>query len=461
MNSSTKTYSYYDFKLSQESSRIKKSELTISDSYNIDTSNSIIKPAKSLKNYFKQNLSNEIIQVIEEENSNFLESICFVYEYSYQNTDLNKTIKRIFLLNESLQLFELNAEIGLITDLLIQFNSLPSFFESNSNLYILSKSDKFICFEQNNPAMYITNFCNINYFCKYQDYILFSYEENKFSLFYSNDSKIENLGANTSFFSTLELNPSNGEILSINLFGGYVYAVQQYAISRLNFSNNTFTISSHFPISSNIIKNSIGQLDDYIIFCTNYGIFIFDGSNLKCIFNSLQSLISFNKTKCKIFNEKYYLLCDMKLNEDTKRVVVEFDIKTNSHIIFLIDSLEDIYLIKNYNSCKLIFKTNSTEKLLEFSKKNFLNNNSYIKFNKLMFEESNSKFLSSINIFSKGKYNIKITSDFGEKNITVDGNLKLRNIGLSGNYFQVEIYSNENFAIEAFQFFITSYAEKL
>ena len=84
-------------------------------------------------------------------------------------------------------------------------------------------------------------------------------------------------------YNSIQLNQDDGYILKIVNYKNNIYIVQQYGISKLVISNGEYQIISNCSIKSSIFDNTIELIDDYVVFLTSSGLYIFDGNDLKQI----------------------------------------------------------------------------------------------------------------------------------------------------------------------------------
>jgi len=90
---------------------------------------------------------------------------------------------------------------------------------------------------------------------------------------------------------------------------------------------------------------------------------------------------------------------------------------------------------------------------------NLNNKHKYIKFNKITFDDNLLKSIMNLKIISEGNYFIKISSEISQKLITVNGNLNIANLGISGYAFDIEIYSENYFKLKSMIFSIQTNME--
>ena len=447
INSTLKSYNFYDFNLKFVSSCFKKNELSICESQNVNYGLQTIKPLNNFVEFFSKKFSESDLNSIKTKNETIINNLIYVYEYIYFIQDLGKYETRIFVLDKNFNLFELNSDL-IFDNMSIKFETVPKVFENNSKLYFFSPNDKFILIEKNNKPLFVTDFLNIKNFLQFQNKIFFMTHEHKFSIFISEELELENIGSNIDEYELFKLNPNSGEVLGLIVLNNYLFVVQQYSISKLSFSNGAWTNSLYFPIQTMIIEESIQQIDDFIVFCTESGVFIFDGSNIKHLFKELDNKIDKNDISTAVFNEKYYLNCSFSLNNNFERVIFEFDIDKDTFNLFYLKNVTKIYSIKTIKGSSLIaVKEEDNNQILTLISNSVSTEKKFVKFNPVTFEDSLFKTLSDISIFANGRFDFKIKSDFSEKTISVNNNIFLKNLGLKGNYFQFEISSDDNFEI--------------
>lgn len=458
-NSIIKKYSFFDLDLKFENSCFKKNDLTVCESINIDLSKNCIEPLNSFENFLKNSFQPDEYEEIKNLNSPIIKNFKIIYPYSYIDNLSSETKTRYLALDKENNLYELDNSKNFVS-LNIKFKNEPRIFVNNLKLFLISNDDKNIYFDKNSSAIFLTDFCNLKCFSKYQNMLFFISHQNKFCLYFTEETEIENLGSNLNVKTYEELDSNNGEVLDIKTFNNNIYVIQQFAITKFSYSNKKITFASLFPIASKIIEASIQQLDDYIVFITSSGLYVFDGSSLKNIFHKNIRNLNERFLSSVSFNEKYYLL--LKDTKTTKNILLEFNIGDSKVNTFYYDNITNMYVIKNFNCYKFLICCGiDANIILELSNKNINNNHSEIKFNKLLFDDYNSKILSELDVYSEGQFNLSILTEHEEKTFKISGNTSLRNLGIIGKYFQIKISSETYFKIEAMTFSLKYFSEKL
>ncbi len=457
-NSTIKKYSFYDFDLKFENCCFKKNELSVYEANNVDITKNCIEPLNAFENYLEINFSKNKIELLKASDLELFNNIKIIYPYSYLDKNNSLTKTRYFVLDVHNNLFEIDFEENKFINLNIIFDSKPNFFINNLKLYIFSTKDKFVYFDCDSNAIFMTDYCEVKTFAKYQDNLFFATTNDRFSIYYSEETEIENLSSNLSIYNSYKLSSENGEVLEIKVFNNNIYVIQQFAIIRFTFNNGKFNIVSLFPVASKIKANSVQQLDDYIAFLTSSGLYVFDGANLKNVFTNNQFCLKANEFISVAFNEKYYLLVKDKNNSN----LIEFNILNGKLNNYYYENITDLYVIKSFNEYKLLISIlKDKREVLQLTDNNNKAVKKRIKFNRLLFDDYFSKMISEISIYSKGNYSLKISSEHESKTINVNENLRLRNLGIIGDYFEFEIFSNDYFKIESIIISLTYFSEKL
>lgn len=459
-NSILKKYSYQDFKLNFEKDRVKVNDLSVCASYNVDFSSGSIKPLSGFAEVFKNIFSEEEYSAFLDNTGELLSNLTYYTEYAYFSEERNCFVNRIFVIDSENKLYELDRDALNFRYLSIRFkNSFIYAFERDKFFYISCPNNMMVYFRLDSPPIIILIYCDTTSIEYFQDLTVFSVRNKRFEIYYSTDKNFDTSTSNLSYFTELQLESTNGEVLSVKKFGSAIYVVQQYAITKLNYSGGILKAGSVTPISSKILNGSIYTLRDNLIFCTSAGICLFDGVNLKYYFTDGIRKIENKNFSFTVYNDKYYFI----QKSENDNILVELNISNSTFNLYNIGKIDKIYTIKNalkYNLVALLDESGK-HRFLELDESLPSDYTKYIKFNKLVFDNSITKILSCLQLCSTGEFLLRITTDLSTREFSVSGNLCLRNLGLQGNYFQIEIMSDENFNIESLTFTIETFSEKL
>ncbi|MBQ4541699.1 MAG: hypothetical protein IJA23_02470, partial [Clostridia bacterium] len=332
----------------------------------------------------------------------------------------------------------------------------------NEKLYIYALNNLFLMINKDNYPIALTDVLNITSINDFDKYTIFTCFENKFSVYYTDKTELLNLEHNLGIYNEIKLSPENGEIERIFIYKNNIYAVQKYAISKIIIQNSEISISNLCSIKSSIIFNSIELIDDYIIFLTTSGLFIFDGNDIKQVFKKETLNLIKSNVKSVSYNNKYYLMCNYFINHIKETLILEFDIENNNCIFYKIESLLDISLLQTYSTYKLVAITNENNinkvKFLDLNK--ITTYKKYVRFNKLTFDDKPVKVLNELKIISSGKFFVTISSEIQTSTFEINGISYIRNIGIKGQTFEIEIQSDSSFKIESIYIKTTSYSEE-
>ena len=236
---------------------------------------------------------------------------------------------------------------------------------------------------------------------------------------------------------------------------------KEFSITKISFSNDEFKISQTCSIQSKIIKNTICLIDDLIVFYTTAGLFIFDGNDIKQIFNNVTKNITSYIKKAVVFNNKYYLNCGYFINDISTNLILEFDLENDTCFMYDIGEIVDIYVTKGLLSYSLnaTITDGTAYNVFTLDSKTITSFNKYIKFNKVVFDDKAIKVLTDLKIQSVGDFKLTISTDLNVNTFYLKDIMYLKNLGIKGQYFEFEIESKNSFLIESISLKITELEE--
>lgn len=458
MKQNSKNFLFSNFNEPIASYAINKNNLNINDIYNLTTENNVIEPVANFSDFFKVYFDKTTYNTLVLNNPNTIQSIKHVVTYTYYNTDNNETSSRIFVLDTNLKLYELNKIDLIFNDLNLTFSSFPTILNLNNKLYIFSNNDLSIMIENDNFPLTISSYPNIISIVNFQNYTIFAINEDKFSIHITDKTDLINLDSNVDGYQKIELSHHLGKIQKIMIYKNGIFVIQQYGISKISISTNEITINTTCSIQSSIYPNTITLLDDYVIFLTTSGLYLFDGNDTKQIFKQITKKITGNIFKSVAYNNQYFLMTRFYINNISTSVLLQIDIENNYCTIHNIGDIYDLYVIQNLLDYKLNVVTQFEDKfsILTLDSGLITQYPKLVKFNKITFDETAEKVLSDVKIQAIGKYNIIISSENESSKFNIDGSTHIKNIGLKGQIFEIEIESDKSFMIESILFKILS-----
>ena len=458
MKQNSKYFLFSNFNEPITNYAINKNNLNINDIYNLTTENNVIEPVSNFSNFFKVYFDKTSYNTLTLNNANIIKSIQHVFVYTYYNTDIDETISRIFILDTNLKLYELNKIDLVFNDLNLTFSSFPTILNLNNKLYIFSNNDLSIMIENDNYPLTISSYPNIVSIINFQNYTIFAINEDKFSVYITDKTDLINLDSNVAIYQKIELSHNLGKIQKILIYKNSVYIVQQYGIAKVSISSNEIAINTTCSIQSSIHSNTITLLDDYVVFLTTSGLYLFDGNDIKQIFRQVTKKITGNNFKSVAYNNQYFLMTRFYINNISTSVLLQIDIENNYCTVHNVGEIYNLYVLQNlldYN-LNIITRAEDDFSVLTLDDKLITQYPKLVKFNKITFDETAEKVLSDIKIQAIGKYNIIISSENESSKFSADGSTHIKNIGLKGQIFEIEIESDKSFMIESILFKILS-----
>ena len=465
MKEIVKNYNFCNLNLDIQDNCVNKNNLSIKEFVNISLEGNTIKPTNRFDDLFKDILGDNIYQIFINKYGDLIGNFIYLTSFDYYDLEISDYKSVYFLIDNELNLykFQFNSNDILLENTSITFNKMPIIFTNNGKIYFYSKNDIFLYFEKNDLIILITDSANLVSFCNYQDKLFFTPDNDINSVYYNDRIDIENIGNDLSFYNKFKVNSTYGKILKIINFKNNLYIIQQYAVSRVWIVSGNYYIYCNCSINAKIIASTIGEFNDYLVFYTTAGLYLFDGNEIKKIFSNITKKINpnYDNINAVVFNNKYYLLSPMLVSNCYKNALIEFDIFNLKSSINIIGNVKNIYTIQTIIDYNLVAvcENENIFSLLKLSH-TFLNENSkYVKFNKITFDDNISKNITRIKTISTGDFYLKISSETTQKIIKVTGDLNISAIGISGFSFDIEIYSDSFFEIKSILFSIQTISE--
>ena len=384
-------------------------------------------------------------------NSSVIDKLVYVFLYDYFDETENLTVTRYFFFDLNLMLYELDRSSFILNQQAVSFDSGFKIIFDAKKAYIISLKNECVIIEDYYPIVVLSDLPKIMDFCSCSNNSYFTVFGNNYSVFYTDETQIENLSSDMFNYECVELNSSGGKILKLLAVSGYIYAVQEFGISKIS-STGTVRDMSFCKLPFKVVEGTICAFSDKIVFMSSCGFMSSDGESFKLeLASPAEKCLSLNNLSAEVFDGKYYLLGNFMINANNLRAVCQFDLDKNSCTFFDAEDADKIFSIcsqKFYGLAINKFTRNSGECLCLNASQNF-NNTKFIKFNKITLGNFSEKTLSEISLICSGKFAIKISSDFGEIYFDATENFSVKNIGLLGRYFEIEIFSSRKFEINS------------
>lgn len=417
-----------------------KLSLEIDNLYNVDISNNIIISEISQKEVL-DNLFNETDTIaIKANNTEILKTIYEYIPYQFFD-DVNKIYKtRLFVITNDKKLYELNLSTYTF-EFLYAFTVNPRIKFSNDLIYIFDYQNKCVTID-NNQVISIETLPNILSFVCDENHIYFSDESLPYHFFINNKCEIKDLNSNLNIYSYKKTSIEDGEIYKIINLKGKIFIVTQYSILR--FDNDNGLLYKQNNIETEIFKNSITQIDDYILFYSLDGLYVFDGNDLKKLFSNY---LHFNKNANFIcFNQNMYVF-----SNNYPDFIYKYNLTNNCFLPLYLGQIIKPYKIKshsNYNLCISVLDNNEIKNYSLFNENaNYLKQ--YVSFKPTNFGSTSVKQIKNIHIDSEGCLSLEIKSNQSQMVLQVNNLATFDNLSLFGNYFTFNITSYTKFKLKS------------
>lgn len=437
-----KSQFYSNFKYNPINNSDTFNNLIIDDLFNLSTKTGSIKSNALYSNLLECFFSKETADEIKANNPQILKQVLKIIPYEYFNESdfLFKT--RVFALSDDNTLFELNLESKIFVQTYV-FENNPNIIFSNNTLYFFDKNNKYVLIEDNNLVT-VENLPCIKSFASDSTNLFFTTENFPNKIFQSEYCDLKTLSNNLEQYSTISTSLEDGDIENIFCLKDKLYIFTQYAI--LKFDSKTKTIQKQNNLNLFIYKNSIKQVDDNILFYTSDGLYLFDGIDVRQIFNN-QLNISKNADFI-YFNHKLYIFDALYEN-----IIFKYNLSSNSFSKLKIDNLINLYIIKTRSCYSLAFchkdDNLNTISIFNDNQNNANTFNQYLVFKPTFLNTNTLKQINKIFVKSIGSFQIKITSELSSSSIDISKTNQIPTLSLNGTFFVVEIYSNSYFELDS------------
>lgn len=374
-------------------------------------------------------------------NEDILQKTIQIIPYQFINDLDNEFYSRIFLLTSEYKLYELSNETNLF-DFHINFEENPTIIFSEDVLYFLKKSGECIIFDNIN-SLQIENLPKLKTFTKNSKGLFFTTNDYPYFIFRSDLCEIKNLSPNLEQYEKLKVNIEDGAILKIVKQKDNVFVITKYSIFKYGEDDEQLIKLCNLKLE--IFENTISSLDDEFVFFASSGLYKFDGTDCEKITNNYLNFSKNAKSFC--FNQNLYIF-----SPNYPNFLYKFNFEDKYFYPIQIYNLVDFYIIKNndtYSLCNSAKKQDSFVNITLTNDKNGVYPQQIIKFKPSNFKTISNKILRNIIVRGEGKFTLKIQSETSSSIFNINGETKLHNICLSGNYFEFEINASSFFKLSS------------
>ena len=436
----SKTILFSNFKYDYLNKNENINTLPIEEISNLKTDNGYIESELSSKELIYELFNENEISTLKEQNREIINNTIKFIPYEFFNENTNKINSRLFCITQENKLFELNFESLNFEEKYI-FSDLKNDVIYNNILYLFDSENKCIVIENNN-ILTIENIPYINSFISNDDNLYFSIDNIPNKIFISDCKNLKDISTNFEQYSTINIPIEYGMILKVINVKNNIFIITQYAILKIDKTKNV--VQKQNFINSLIFKNSIIQFDDSILFYCENGLYIFDGTDIKQIFNNFLNL---SKNAIFVnFNHKLYIL-----SLDFKNIIYTYNINTNQISFIKINDIDNIYKINSYsNHCFCVcHKEENSFKTISLYSNNSNSLTQRLKFKPIFLDSNSLKQIQSLYINSTGEFELKISSDITSQIFNISNITQFKNLTLNGNYFIFEIHSSSKFKLNS------------
>lgn len=446
-----KKYLFSNFSENWTDSKIYQNKLFYNESLNINTTKNIIEPTKNFSNYFEKKIANpnQYVDFINKYKE-ILQKIIYLTDYEFFDEIEEKRTIRYFLLDNEYSLYEVDFLKAEIIDFGYKFKAIPNIIKEDGYVYFFTDLGVLIVDGINRPQIF-EGVLNIRQYEYFDENLFFVSKEDDFNVYYCEKTQLINLSNNTNYYKKISFNNLGGKILKILKYKDELFIFQQYKISSFNLYA-TKNIITNYVFNSKIIENTIALVDNKIVFLTKNGFKVFDGSNCNSLFFGLEDYINFDFEKifAFVFNDKYYINLECKINTEYKNVLLEiFSENEKLNFYYFEKDINNFSLIRNSNGYESLLFVGEENKVLSLDGAKFSENFKYIKFNKISFDNSEKKQIQVIKLISSGNFKMKIKSDIDEFVIEVFEGVSDYKLNLNGHIFELSVESYDDFSISS------------
>lgn len=413
-------------------------DLVVDDLFNINLDNDFIESEYSNVNLFDYFYNETESNTIKLNNKDIIEKSLIITPYEFFDEIENIKTTRLFLLDISNQLFELNKDTALF-EFKHSFSTKPRLIFSKNCLYYFDSNNTALVIENKNLPS-VENIPHINSFTNDKTYLYFTVEDIPNKVFITELCELKNLSNHLEQYTTLSTTVEDGAVYKVLNLKNKIYIFTQYSILKLE--ENQLLKQNNFDLL--IYKNSIKQIDDYIIFYSSDGLYLFDTIDINQVFDNCLNIDK--NADFLYFNHKLYIL-----SSNFENVVFKINLNNTSISKLKFQNLSSFYKIKNYSSYCLSIKNNNQLEILNTptisTEQNYPEQK--IIFKPTFFNSNSLKQINNVFINSDGEFQLKVISDIANTTLNFSNSTKFISTAINGNYFIFEIFSKSKFSIKS------------
>lgn len=206
------------------------------------------------------------------------------------------------------------------------------------DVFILSKDGEGLIIINGDEYQDVELTPSVSSMCMHAERLFITTKTDKKTVWFSDDFDPSNWQISIDKAGYITLEDDLGDMLNVLSFHGYVYLFRSYGISVITAYGNQeeFYTNSISVSHGRIYENTPTDCGDYVIYLTDDGLYRFNGSTSTKIMTEIDNyIVNAENAKGCFSGGKYYLICDMKFeNDDVERGVLVYDVKSKqSHIL--------------------------------------------------------------------------------------------------------------------------------
>jgi len=354
--------------------------------------------------------------------------------------------------NKRVYLHEMfNEYPGVVWLYKLEFENNPitlAYKYNDTDAIIISDGNVMKLWRTNYNPMTIENVPVITDMCINEGVLYCTLKEPAYKIWYATDLNPETVGFIGKHSKYIELNNELGKANRSVVMNGDVYIIRDYGISKITLLRGEFIVSDVYSTNTLIFSKTVAVCDNLLIFMTKYGLYSYNGINVK----EIKLGFTFNITDSAKMNAcslggKYYLTCRLDFKDDFKVLCENLEYVNNSLVILNTNDFS-YQIIRGVDINNMLpLKTENFEKMLVTFNSGNVNKIAEVVENSSYFEEGLPKFWSSEDFFNE--FDTKL---FTKLVVNADKNIKFKLIFDSNE----QVFTTYTTGINEFAFRIIS-----
>ncbi len=384
-----------------------------------------LKPVFSVKPVvFPEYVDSDVTKELTYEDFNIL-GVSSFKEHSLKN---NENLYRIFIYGDDGKLYinQLFCGIyGLYWLYDLAFESAPismPFKNEDTDAIVLASKEKMVIWKSNYSPYTIKNVPVITSMCMNDGVLFCTITKPAFKIWYATDLNAEKVGQISANSGYISLEDELGDARKTIAFDGDVFVFRDYGISKINYLQNSITVSQVYASNSRIIANSVAACGNSIFFLTLDGIYSFNGVKVNKLDVDIMNLLTSTNPNAvaSSLGNYYYLALNLNYGESNSSqnnsIIILNVVDSSFQIIRGLDVLtfyplktdvfEKMLVVFNDNKKRIFEITNEETEFYNDFDKSYTTEN--------IFEDNNTKLVTRFLIDSSKNVTFSLITDEGK-----------------------------------------------